>query len=138
MKKSIYEIYEHPTKEILDSVGVGDLVKISDWKKPYKVMAVSKDHFVMIAKRFKDTYYSICSKVPSEDNYNNMKKGFFFAGALQWNFIKSYDWNSKESMADLLNDLENPEVEDVRMSKRQGTISVTHIEIKRCQSEEEQ
>jgi len=130
MTKKVYKNYDEATQEILDSIKVGDLIKISDWAKPYRVIAISKNHIIMTAKRFKDTYYSIFSKIPADDNYNNMEKGFFYAGSLQWGIIKSYDWNSKDSMQEMLNDLEDPKVEDVRMSRRQGTISIHNISIK--------
>lgn len=37
-----YTTYEEVTREVLDSVKVGDLIKVNDWKKPMKVKAVSK------------------------------------------------------------------------------------------------
>ena len=40
MKKS-YEQYTDITKELLDSIRVGDLVKVNDWKKPPRVKGVS-------------------------------------------------------------------------------------------------
>ena len=42
-----YKIFINITKEVLDSVKPGDLVKVNDWKKPLKVIAVSDNYFVM-------------------------------------------------------------------------------------------
>lgn len=86
MKKS-YEHFINPTREILDNVKVGDLIKINDWKKPMRVKAVSENFFVMVSKQFKDTYYSVCSKLPWDGvRYNSMVGGRFHCGADDWIF----------------------------------------------------
>ena len=46
-----YSHYSNITKEILDTVKVGDLIKINDWKKPMRVKAVSENYFVMTKKQ---------------------------------------------------------------------------------------
>ena len=37
-----YTHYRNITREILDTIKVGDLVKINDWTKPLRVKAVSE------------------------------------------------------------------------------------------------
>lgn len=48
MKKE-YVHYTDITREILDTIKVGDLVKINDWTKPLRVKAVSENYFVMVS-----------------------------------------------------------------------------------------
>lgn len=63
-----YETHVEITKELLDSIKVGDLIKINDWKKPLRVMGVSKNYFVMAVKQFSDTVYSACEKTAQYHN----------------------------------------------------------------------
>lgn len=42
-----YVTYIKVAKETLDNLLIGDLVKINDWKKPMKIMGISKDYAVM-------------------------------------------------------------------------------------------
>lgn len=51
MKKE-YVHYTDITREILDTIKVGDLVKINDWTKPLRVKAVSENYFVMVSNLF--------------------------------------------------------------------------------------
>lgn len=51
MKKE-YVHYTDITREILDTIKVGDLVKINDWTKPLRVKAVSENYFVMVNNLF--------------------------------------------------------------------------------------
>lgn len=82
-----YIHYTNITKEILDTIKVGDLIKINDWKKPMRVKAVSENFFVMTTKQFKDNYYSVCSKIPRKcGNHNKMIKGMFHCGEDDWIF----------------------------------------------------
>lgn len=82
-----YKHYTNVTKEILDTVKAGDLIKINDWKKPMRVKAVSTNFFVMTQKNFGNTYYSVCSKLPWEGViYNNMRGGMFHCGPDNWVF----------------------------------------------------
>ena len=54
----MYKHYENITREILDTIKIGDLVRVNDWMSPMLVKAVSKNFFVMTCKKGKDTYYS--------------------------------------------------------------------------------
>jgi hypothetical protein len=51
------------TKEVLDTVEKGNLIKLNNWKVPFKVMLVSNNYFVMIRKQFGKSRYSVCDKV---------------------------------------------------------------------------
>lgn len=58
-----YKHYTDVTREILDTIKIGDLIKINNWKKPMRVMAVSKNYFVMAVKYLKPTI------IPCVQNY---------------------------------------------------------------------
>lgn len=82
-----YTTYEKVTREVLDSVKVGDLIKVNDWKKPMKVKAVSKNYFVMTQNLFGKLYYSVCSKLVWDGvRYNAMRGGKFHCGTDNWIF----------------------------------------------------
>ena len=82
-----YTHYTNVTKEILDSIKVGDLVKVNGWKKPMQVKAVSTNYFVMTRKQFGETWYSVCSKLPWDGiRYNAMVGGMFHCGRDAWIF----------------------------------------------------
>ena len=86
MKKE-YVHYSDVTREALDTIKVGDLIKVNDWTKPMRVKAVSENYFVMTKKQFGDTYYSVCSKLPWEGiRYNAMRGGMFHCGPDGWIF----------------------------------------------------
>lgn len=61
-KKYVY--YSEVTREILNTIKVGDLVRVNNWDKPMQVKAVSENYFVMTQNMSGDTYYSVCSKLP--------------------------------------------------------------------------
>ena len=46
--KTEYKHYTDITKEILDNIKVGMLVKINDWKRPMKVVGISENYFCMM------------------------------------------------------------------------------------------
>lgn len=132
-----YSHYSNITKEILDTVKVGDLIKIKDWKKPMRVKAVSENYFVMTNKQFGDTYYSVCSKIPWGDEgrrHNRMVGGMFHCGADNWIFGTPlgveyediYEFNDEESNKLYLQELESGET---RISERSG-IAIYDLYIK--------
>lgn len=47
---SEYRHYDNITKEILDSIKAGNLIRINDWKRGMRVVGVSDNYFVMIQK----------------------------------------------------------------------------------------
>lgn len=82
-----YVHYTNVTREILDTIKVGDLIKVNNWKKPMRVKAVSDNYFVMTQNLFGDTYYSVCSKLPwSGVRHNAMIGGLFHCGTDNWIF----------------------------------------------------
>ena len=89
MKKN-YEHYDNVTREILDTIKVGDFIRVNNWKKPMRVKAVSDNYFVMTQNLFGDTYYSVCSKLPWDGNrYNSMVGGMYHCGTDNWVFGSS-------------------------------------------------
>lgn len=71
MKKE-YEIYPKTelTKEILDTIKVGDRIKVNSWKRPFTVRAVSENYFIMTTSFFDSYRYSICEKNKRGGRYN--------------------------------------------------------------------
>lgn len=116
---SSYEHHKEITKEILDSVQVGDLVKCNDWKKPLRVKGVSENYFVMARKAFGETLYSICEKNPwGGTRYNAMCGGMFHIGTdnmifgwFGWNEGRAYDFDDSEAVGRYLQALESGEIE---------------------------
>lgn len=125
MKKQ-YQHYTNPTRENLDTIKVGDLVKVNDLAKPMRVKAVSENYFVMTMRQFKDTYYSVCSKLPWDgDKHNNMTGGMFHCGADDWifgsplclDYEKAYEFDDPKVNALYLQEFENGET---HISERNG------------------
>lgn len=82
-----YTHYTNVTREILDTIKVGDLIRVNDWKRPMRVKAVSENYFVMTQKMFGETYYSVCSKLPWDGiRYNAMRGGMFHCSTDNWIF----------------------------------------------------
>ena len=125
MKKE-YIHYSDVTREALDTIKVGDLVKVNDWTKPMRVRAVSENYFVMTQKQFGDTYYSVCSKLPWEGiRYNAMRGGMFHCGPDNWIFGSSvsidyenlYEFDNEDANKAYLQTFEDGESE---ISERRG------------------
>lgn len=85
-----YTHYNNVTREILDTIKVGDLIKVNDWDTPMEVKAVSENYFVMTEDKGNDKYYSVCSKLPWDGiRYNSMVGGMFHCGTDNWVFGSS-------------------------------------------------
>lgn len=119
MKKE-YTHYENVTREILDAIKVGDLIKINDWEKPMKVKAVSDNYFVMTRSVFGKPCYSVCSKLPwGGIRYNAMRGGMFHCGTDTWlfghpltcDYEKLYSFDNEESNKLYLQSFEDGESE---------------------------
>lgn len=127
-----YVIHEEITKEVLDTVQVGDLVKCNDWTVPYRVKGVSENYFVMVRKQFGKTSYSICEKKPwPGTRHNAMTGGMFHIGPDHWIFgwtgwPHGYDFDNKAGMEKYLQSLESGET---AISERRGC-PLTRIAIK--------
>ena len=76
-----YQHYYEITKDILDIINVGDLVRINDWKRPMRVVGVSENYFCMIQKVCGKICYSVCEKKQwGGIRYNAMRGGMFHCG----------------------------------------------------------
>lgn len=85
MKK--YIVHTTITKEILDTIKVGDLIKINNWKKPMRVKGVSENYVVMTQKNFGKTWYSVLEKKHWQGiRRNEMRGGYFHCGTDHWIF----------------------------------------------------
>lgn len=125
MKKE-YIYYSNVTREALDTITVGDLVKVNNWTKPMRVKAVSDNYFVMTKKQFGDTYYSVCSKLPWNGiRYNSMRGGMFHCGPDNWifgapvsiDYDNLYEFDNEEANQAYLKMFEDGESE---ISQRKG------------------
>lgn len=75
------------TREVLDTIKIGDEILVNDWTKPMTVKCVSENYFVMTCKENGDTYYSVCSKLPWHGvRHNAMIGGMFHCGTDDWIF----------------------------------------------------
>ena len=131
--KPTYEQYTEITRKILNTIQVGDLVRINDWKKPLRVKGVSDNYFVMAAKQFKDTIYSVCKKKPwGGIRHNAMTGGMFHCGRDSWIFgwggMDDYDFENAEQTAAYLQSFESGESE---ISHR-NAVPIMFLQIKRA------
>jgi hypothetical protein len=119
--KEQYEVHKSITKEILDSIKVGDLIKVNDWKMPLRVKGVSENYFVMSRKAFgENCIYSVCEKKPwGGIRHNDMTGGMFHVGRDSWLFgapvdfgdSDYYDFDNTEATAAYLATFETEESE---------------------------
>lgn len=85
-----YVHYTNVTRDVLDTIKIGDLIKVNNWESPMEVKAVSENYFVMTEDRDEDRYYSVCSKLPWDGvRYNSMVGGMFHCGTDNWVFGSS-------------------------------------------------
>lgn len=134
-----YKAFTEITKELLDGVAVGDLIKVNDWKKPLRVKGVSKDYFVMATKQFGETVYSVCEKKPwGGIRHNAMIGGMFHVGTDGWIFGSpvwsgsGYDFDDAEKTKKYLETFELPEeAEDHSFISPRRAIPIFEIYIKR-------
>lgn len=89
---------EQVTKEILNRIKVGDLIKINDWKKPLRVYGVSENYFCMARKAFGKWIYSVCEKKKWNGiRYNAMRGGMFHCGTDDYIFGGDFDYDFEEA-----------------------------------------
>ena len=136
MKKE-YVHYNEVTREALDTIKVGDLIKVNDWTKPMRVKAVSENYFVMTQKQFGDTYYSVCSKLPWKGiRHNAMRGGMFHCGPDSWifgapvsiDYDNLYEFDNEEANQAYLKSFEDGESE---ISERRG-VAIYDLYVKHC------
>ena len=111
---SQYKRYAGPevTKELLDSIEVGDLIRVNSWNRSLRVRGVSKDYFVMAQPMFGKWDYSVCEKKPWPGvHYNQMIGGMFHVGTDWWVFgaPEGYQFNNQEATDNYLRTFELPE-----------------------------
>jgi len=127
-----YVSHTEVTKEILDTIKVGDLIKVNDWKKPMRVKGVSENYAVMIEKQFGKLYYSVIEKKPWDGvRHNEMIGGYFHCGRDNWIFSDlnfDYKFDNVEAIARYLSTFESGETE---LSVR-NAIPITQIHVKRA------
>ena len=129
-----YEVYEKPdiTKELLNTIKVGDFIKVNTWKRPMKVVAVSENFFIMWKKHFGTWAYSICEK-----NKRGYERNLIYRphnGFMADEFVcghddhyTKYDYSDEKECKKALKDLESGELE---VTTRHGW-GIWHLEIKR-------
>lgn len=66
-RKRRWKEYTQITRELLDTIEVGDLVRVNTWSKPLEVKAVSENYFVMASEK----EYSVCSKLPRSGGFGS-------------------------------------------------------------------
>lgn len=102
------------TKELLDTIKVGDTIRCNDWKRGMKVVGVSENYFLMASYPFGRTLYSICEKIPFKGiQYNSLIGGYFSIGTdnMCFGYPFGYDFKNQNTVKCYLNDLEKKELE---------------------------
>lgn len=126
-----YTQAEVPTKESLDSILIGDLVKINDWKRAVRVYGTS-ENFVLVASPFMGSWlYSVIEKRPSTVTHNNRTRGAFTCGPDHWIFgyVDGYRPKDRAWLDAYLASWESGETEFSRRA-----ISINKISVRRCAS----
>ena len=130
-----YEVYEKPniTQEVINSIQIGDLIKVNDWGRPMRVRAVGNTHFIMTTSFFGKPYYSICEKFIRGGQHNTVyrpKCGYYndeFVCGPSNQIFSSYEYSNEEDINLALKALENEEME---VSTRYG-LGIHKLQIKR-------
>lgn len=128
---SRYIAHTKITRELLDRIKVGDLVKVNHWKRALRVKAVSENYFLMATKAFGKTIYSVCEKTRWIGvRHNAMAGSMFHVGQDSWIFGWSggYDFDNPETAAKYLRSFEDGES---KLSPR-STVPIYAIHIKRA------
>jgi hypothetical protein len=130
--KRAYETYSgnEITRELLDSIKRGNLVKCNGWGRPFRVHAASKNYFVMKQWIFGHEEYSVCEKLPASYTRNNFTAGSFRIGPDDWvcGSPCGYNWPTEAEALEYLNQLESGKT---KLSERRGTVDLVTISIKR-------
>lgn len=129
-----YEIYDKPdiTKELLNTIKVGDFIKVNTWKRPLKVIAVSENFFIMWRPFIKTWLYSICEKSKRGYEHNlwyRPNNGFMadeFVCGSDDHYTK-YNYSDEKECQKALKELESGKLE---VTTRHGW-GIWHLEIKR-------
>lgn len=117
MKKSYMRYVDKEiTREILDSVKIGDYVRCNDWKRSMKVVGVSENYFVMAIKAFGRWIYSVCEKTPFKGiRHNSLIGGYFSIGTDNYSFgvpmKNAYEFDNEEFISKYLKAFEEKDCE---------------------------
>jgi hypothetical protein len=140
---TMYEHHETITKELLDGIKVGDLVKVNDWKRPLRVRGVTKNYFVMSMAAFGRYIYSVCEKIPwAGIRYNSMCGGMFHVGTDNYSWgnpfwdsvdCEAWDFSDKAIAEGYLKTFEIPETQEGHSELSVRTsVPICEIYIKRA------
>ena len=128
---SDYIIPETITKQFLDSIQTGNLVKINDWKRPMRVKGVSSNYLVMYQNVCGKDSYSVMEKIPCGFRHNEMSPGMFHCGTDHWLFgysgLDDYSFSNCESTKEYLQSFEDGES---KLSVR-TSVPIRYIAVKR-------
>ena len=130
-----YTIYETITKELLDTIRVGDLIITNYTKVPLRVYGVSPNYFVMARRAFGQWLYSVCEKKPwGGICYNSMRGGMFHIGTDNYVFgnPEGYDFTNPTMVKNYLDSFENGEI---KLSMR-CSVPLARMAVKRIEEEE--
>lgn len=127
-----YKEFCEITKELLDSVEVGDVVRMNDWKRGMVVRGVTANYFVMATMMFGEWLYSVCEKKPSKINYNMMTRGMFHIGRDSWVFgFGEYKFDDKEWVDQYLNSFEDENCENHSELSVRGSVPIDYMSIRK-------
>jgi hypothetical protein len=125
-----YVVPNEITKEFLDTINVGNLVKINDWKKPMRVKGVSENYLVMHQNLFGNDFYSVMEKIPNKIRHNSMMPGLFHCGTDHWVFgysgMDDYSFTNCYTTKDYLQSFEDGES---KLSER-TSVPIRYIAVK--------
>lgn len=124
MGKKIYEVFERPTKELLDTIKVGDMIKCNNWKESYRVKVVSENYFIATRPFFGNVLYTICHKDKAGFQHNSIVEDLPYIGPDDYVFG---NFSYKDDYDDAIKELEAGEMS---VSERNG-VALYSIQIKR-------
>lgn len=112
---SNYKHYNNITKDILDEIKVGNLIRINDRKRGMRVVGVSENYFVMIQNVCGNIAYSVCEKkLWGGIRYNAMRGSMFHCSTDNTLFGYTdfdYKFDDEEQIKRYLNAFESEEIE---------------------------
>ena len=115
--KKVNDVYEGflgalITRELLDFIKIGDMVRCNSWNRGMKVKGVSTHYFLMAKNMFGKTLYSVCDKNPTV-------YGTFYIGTdnLIFGHPCEYKFDDENVTKEYLDDFENGNVELSRRNK---------------------